>query len=74
MARDSWVRAARPQARNSSRVAGRGSKSGIPWAFASAACRPAVSAPRSAATSVANSTLTEPGARSQAVSDSAIDS
>jgi len=40
MARDSWVRAARPQPRNSSRVAGRGSKSGIPSAFASAAAQP----------------------------------
>ncbi len=35
---------------------------------------PAVSAPRSAGTSVANSTVTSPGARIHAVSASAIDS
>ena len=44
-------------ARSSARDASRGSRSGIPCAAASAPCRPAVSVPRSAATSVANSTL-----------------
>ena len=41
---------------------------------AAAACRPAVSVPRSAAMSVACSTLTSPGARSQPTSVSASDS
>ncbi len=54
--------AAVAQPRISSRVAFRGAMSGSPWPSATAAWSPAVSVPRSAAISVANSRLTSPGA------------